>query len=178
MDFVNRFVPSNVPSRYTLESIDSHSLPLSITNNNRLNIVIFEKGCGSCTINDTHLTLVSPMVLCINEAEQFEITRGNNLQGKVLSFHPEILNPYFDFDTIRTFDHTFSPDDIEMALKLSIFFNRNENYMGQIKASEPALKQLQKYLLLLENNNPLNSIPPSHSSKAGHYFFIDTYLRS
>lgn len=96
------------------------------------------------------------MVLCINETENLCITSGKDFRGKVLSFHPSILNASFNFETVRYFDHNFSADDIETALKLSVFFTRTDNYIGQVKSSEPALLQLQKYLTLLEKNNATN----------------------
>lgn len=156
MDFVSRFAPSNVPFRYSLEEIDSNLFPQHIMYTNRLSILIIEKGYGKGTINDSNLTLISPMVLCINETEKLTITSGKELKGRLLSFHPSMLNASFNFETVRYFDHHFSVDDIEMALKLSIFFTRTENYTGQVKASEPALKQLQKYITLLENNNSVS----------------------
>ncbi|MBQ8993818.1 MAG: helix-turn-helix transcriptional regulator [Turicibacter sp.] len=156
MDFVSKFVPDKIPFRYALGSINSINFPKTIRYNDRFSIIVIEKGYGHCTINNSHLALISPMVLCINETETLIITRGKDLEGKILSFHPSILNTCFDFKTVRNFNHNFSTDDMEMALKFSIFFNRNENYIGQIKASEPVLKQIQKYFSILENNNPLS----------------------
>nr|WP_302598584.1 AraC family transcriptional regulator [uncultured Cellulosilyticum sp.] len=156
MDFVSRFAPSNVPFKYSLEVIEGNRFPYHIKYTDRFSIVIIEKGHGKCTINDSHLTLISPMVLCINETEHLCITSGKDFRGKVLSFHPSILNASFNFETVRYFDHNFSADDIETALKLSVFFTRTDNYIGQVKSSEPALLQLQKYLTLLEKNNATN----------------------
>lgn len=156
MDFVSRLAPNNVPCRYMLENINETLFPQCIAHNDKVSIITIERGYGKCTINNLNLTLISPMVLCINETEKLTITSGKNLKGKILSFHPSILNTSFDFKTVRYFDHNFSVDDIEIALKLSIFFNRNANYVGQVKSSEPALKQIQKYMALLSNSNTVN----------------------
>ncbi len=153
MDFISRFAPNNVPFRYSLDIIDKNHFPQHIMHNDRFSIVIIEKGSGKCTINGVNIALISPMVLCINETENLIITKGTDLSGKILSFHPSILNASFNFETVRYFHHSFSPDDIELALKLSIFFTRTENYIGQVKSSEPAIWQIQKYLTLLEKNN-------------------------
>lgn len=151
MDFVSRFAPNKVPYNYTLEDITGNLFPQCIAHSDKFSIIIIERGYGKCTINDTNLTLISPMVLCINETETLTIISGKELSGKILSFHPSVLNTSFNFETVRYFEHNFSADDIEVALKLSIFFNRSSKYIGQVKSSEPALKQLMKYLSFLDN---------------------------
>ena len=176
MDLVSRFTPNNVPCKYTLESINESSFPKCIAHTDKFSIILLEKGSGKCTINDSTLTLIAPMVLCINETEKLTITSGKSLQGQVLSFHPSIINTSFDFKTVRQFDHTFSASDIEAALKLSIFFKRSDNYVGQVKSSEPALKQLQKYMSLLSNSNMINY--GTHNTIYDMITYIETLVKT
>lgn len=176
MDLVSRFTPNNVPCKYTLENINESSFPQCIAHNDKFSIILLEKGSGKCTINDSNLTLIAPMVLCINETEKLTITSGKNLHGQILSFHPSIINTSFDFKTVRQFDHNFSADDIEAALRLSIFFRRSATYVGQVKSSEPALKQLQKYMSLLSNSHMLNH--GTHNTIYAMITYIETLVKT
>jgi len=110
----------------------------------------FVKDCQKYRINPQNPTEKKENLQ--NETEKLTITHSTNLQGKVLSFNPADLQENFTFENIRTFDHSFTPNDIYIVLLLSVFFQRFSYYNGYIPISEPSLKQLSKLLDELSHN--------------------------
>lgn len=143
MDFLGRVTPHQIHPSYSLTNWD-YTNNFNIMHKDRLSILTFESGSGSATLNGHDFLITAPMIICINETECLTIKDSNSLKGKELSFKLDFINPSFDFVNARELEHNFSPDDIEDALKLSIFFKRYDSYIGQIPASEPALKHLNK----------------------------------
>ena len=140
----SHIAPKSTPSTFTLENINSYNA--NYCYHNKLALFFIEGGQASFHINNETISINGPSIICLNETEQLVLTKSNNLQGKILSFSPTSIRDYFTFENIRTFDHCFSPDDINIALLLSIFFQRFSYYNGCISISEPSLKQFDKLL--------------------------------
>lgn len=140
---------SSAPSTHFNDCIiqDCNNLSNDFTlTSNHFNLIIIEKGHGTSFINDQQFTLIAPMIICINESEQFTVLEGEGIALKIISFHPSTINSNFTFENVRSFDHSFSPDDIKLAIHLSIFHKRYDNYIGQVGASELALKHIYKLI--------------------------------
>lgn len=143
MDPIHIITSNSISSQYLIQEIDNNfSEPIYYSD--KFSIIIIEKGYGIGYINSQQLVLRAPMVICINQQESFDITKSANLKGKVISFHPNMINENFTFKNLQTFDHSFSTEDIQSILHLSIFYKRYETYMGQVHTSEPVLKHILK----------------------------------
>lgn len=149
--------PNPTPSTFSLYSISPYDSEFSYPN--QLSIFFIESGSGTAKINDTPFDFIGPAIICLNEIECLTLSKGSHLSGNILSFAPSAIKEYFNFENIRHFDHSFTPNDIGLVIYLSVFFQRFPNYHGYVPASEPLMKHLNKQLAeLLRYNEPFNCI--------------------
>lgn len=172
MDFLGRVTPHQIHPGYSLTNWDYNS-NFNVGHKDRLSILTFESGSGSASLNGCDFFIVAPMIVCINETENFLIKEATGLKGREFSFKLDFINPNFNFINARELDHSFSPNDIEDALKLSIFFKRYNNYLGQVPASEPALKHLNKVF-----DNLCYELNPSDLVMTGVIGYIDRLVKT
>ena len=151
LSFFNTLTPKPTPSYYTLQPINTYATEFFYPN--KLSIIFIENGAGTGKINDVAFDFSGPTIICLNQSERFVLVRSANLKGHVLTFTPMTIRDYFNFENIKAFDHCFSAADINIAINLSIFYQRGSSYIGQIPASEPAMKQLYKLLEQLSRCN-------------------------
>ena len=141
--------PHTAPSTFSLHSI--HTSDNQFSYPNQLSIIFIESGFGSAKINDIHFDFVGPTIICLNELECLTLNKSKHISGKILSFAPSAIREYFNFNNLRSLDHSFTPHDIGLVIYLSIFFQRFPNYFGYVPTSEPLIKQLSKLLTDLLN---------------------------
>ncbi len=158
MDSLNSISTNRQYTTFNLIPIEKYNAFQNIAN--ELRVFIVEKGSVTGQLNGNEVTYRAPMIVCLNEKDAFTISESNKLNGKVLSFHPSIFSEYFDYDNVRSLEHSFSADDIKIILELSIFFSRYQGYNGEVKTSEPVIKQLLNMIEAL----PLGSEHPSSMS--------------
>ena len=164
MPLLNGGTPVSLINSISLNQ-PSNTLNISVLNNSslligaadKLSIVIIEKGKGSVLINEHDVSINGPLVICLNETERLRIPPNSNICGKVISFSPCIIKDYFTLENVRSFDHSFSVEDIRYAIVLSIFFKKHKHYTGQISTSEPVIKHINKLLenIITISNQPL-----------------------
>lgn len=122
----------------------------------QLSIVFIESGYGKGKINNGIFEFVAPSVICINETEHLHLDKSVPIQGKILTFSPNSIRSYFTFENLRKFDHAFTPEDIHLALYLSIFFQRFPQYIGYVQTSDSIMKQLNTTLEQLSKCSKLH----------------------
>lgn len=144
MKFNNDIATKSTSSTIALEALTPYNT--TFFDPNKLTMVFLESGKSTLMIGNDIVSTSTPGIVFLNETEKLTITHSTNLQGKVLSFNPADLQENFTFENIRTFDHSFTPNDIYIVLLLSVFFQRFSYYNGYIPISEPSLKQLSKLL--------------------------------
>lgn len=132
------------PSAFNLAPLDACQKTFFYPN--KLTIIFIDSGHANVTLERHALSIQGPGVICLNETEHLTILRSCQLKGKILCFSPSSVRDYFTFENIRSLAHSFSPNDIQLVLSLSIFFQRFSYYTGFIPVSEPQLKQLDKLL--------------------------------
>lgn len=141
------------PSTYTLQPINTYESEFCYPN--KLTVFFIESGSGSGKINETTFNFMGPNIILLNETESLTFSHTHNLKGYILNFTPQTIKEYLSFENMREFDHCFSPEDISIAINLSVFYQRFSYYIGQVPASEPTMKQFYKLL---------NELNHSHSS--------------
>lgn len=142
--FLYNIFPNQIGNNFNVAPLiaDMHS----IDHPNQLSIIIIEKGTGLALVNEQAISITTPTIIFLNESEKLHFSSVSHITGKIVSFHPSALREYFTLENVRTFDHSFSVEDIKYTLSLSIFFNRFKSYNGYISTSEPVLKHLAKLL--------------------------------
>ena len=157
MKVFSDIAPTPTPFTFSLHSINDCDSQFFYPN--QLSIVFVESGLGSAKINDKHFNFFGPAVICLNEVECLTISKDKHFSGKILSFVPSAIKEYFNFKNLRDLDHSFTPNDIGLAIYLSIFFQRFPNYVGYVPTSEPLMKQFNKLLTdLLNYKSSLNCV--------------------
>lgn len=157
MKVFNSVTPELVPFTFSSHCLNDGNSQFSFPN--QLSIIFIESGFGSAKINDRIFEFTGPSIICLNELECLTLSKSKHLSGSILSFAPNALREYFNFNNIRNLDHSFTPNDIGLVIYLSIFFQRFPNYFGYIPTSEPLMKQLNKLLTdLLSYNNSLDCV--------------------
>ena len=148
---------STAPSSYTLKPLNTYDT--NFYNPNKLSILLIASGSGTGMIDNTSFDFLGPSIICLNQNEKLTLTKSVHLEGQILTFELTAIRDYFTFDNISTFDHYFTPDDINMAINLSIFYQRQPEYIGFIQASEITMKQLNKLIEQLTIcNNSINAV--------------------
>lgn len=157
MKLSSDITPNPTPSTFSLHSISPYDSEFSYPN--QLSIIFVESGSGTAKINDTQFDFIGPAIICLNEVECLTLGKGTHLSGNILSFAPSAIKEYFNFENVRNFDHSFTPNDIGLVIYLSVFFQRFPNYFGYVPASEPLMKHFNKLLAeLLRYNEPFSCI--------------------
>lgn len=144
MGFLYDFSPNQLCTNFNVTPLTTDIGLLDYPN--RLSIIIIEKGRGLAFVNERPIPINTPTIIFLNEAEKLHLSFPSALVGKIISFHPSALRVNFTLENIRTFDHSFSVEDIKYTLSLSIFFNRCNSYNGAISTSEPVLKHIAKLI--------------------------------
>ena len=159
MKLFSEVSPMPTSSTYTLQPINTYVTDFHYTD--KFCIIFIENGSGSGKINDSAFTFMGPNIICLNRNEQLTFSKTNNIKGYVLTFAPSTVRDYFTFDNVKDFDHSFTAEDIRIALNLSVFYQRFSYYIGQVPASEPMMKQIYK---LLDRFNRCNESVDSASN--------------
>lgn len=149
--------PKPTPSAFSLHSINPYDSQFSFPDH--LSIIFIDSGSATAKINDIQFDFIGPSIICLNELESLSLVENNNILGNILSFTPSTIKEYFNFENVRHLDHSFTPNDIGLAIYLSVFFQRFPNYFGYVPTSEPLMKHFNKLLVeLLRYNEPFNCV--------------------
>lgn len=140
---VNNIIPTSAPSPYVIKPINTHS---EFHFPEKLAILFINSGTCTFKINKVSGSLNGPSIICLNPSECLTFSEKSHIEGTLLVFHPNCIRSYFTLENIRTFDHSFTTDDIHIALCFSMFFQRFTYYNGSIQTSEPVSKQIDHLL--------------------------------
>lgn len=156
MSFYSKVSTKSAPSSYTLKSINSYDT--GFYNPDKLSIVFIKSGSGTGMIDHSSFQFFGPTIICLNQNERLTFTKSLNIDGQILIFEPTTIREYFTFENISTFDHHFTPSDINIAINLSIFYQRHKDYLGYIQTPEITMKHLNKLIEQLPICNSSDSV--------------------
>ena len=146
----------SAPLAFTLDTLNTYTYDYFFPT--QLSIFFIQSGRATVKINNESFPITAPTIICLNEKDYMTLSAQHNLQGKLLTFSPSLFRESFNFDNIRTLDHSFTPNDINIALLLSIFVQRFPYYKGYISIAEPSMKQLVKLVEQLSRCSHYNAI--------------------
>lgn len=105
----------------------------------RLCLIVVEEGSGIVRINnkltkeEKNISLIAPVMFCLNEEEAVSLIKSSNLKTQSLYFHPEFINSVFNFENIRNGSNDFLLSDIRDRHWFSPFLKRDaDGYQGLI----------------------------------------------
>ncbi|MDF2510407.1 MAG: hypothetical protein K0S04_273 [Herbinix sp.] len=123
--------------------------------NDRFRLIYITKGSGIIETAAGSTPYIAPTLCCINEIEIIRIQSSpQKCEVIELFYHPEFLNPSYNYQTIKLKPHMYLDGDPQEAAWLNAFTQRFSNYKGiiNINAStsfriEMLLHQIKKELL-------------------------------
>lgn len=151
MSLYSKVSPTSTPSSYTLIPLNTYSTDFCYPN--KFSIIFIKSGSGTGIINNSSFDFSGPSIICLNRSERLLLSKAHIKEGHILTFEPSTIKSYFNFDNVSQFDHYFTPTDIQIAINLSIFFQRFLHYCGYVPASELSMKQLYKLIDQLSIRN-------------------------
>lgn len=108
----------------------------------RFRLVLIEKGTGILRAGNRRSIFNAPTVFCLNELDQPELERSEDLQARALYFHPRVINQAFDLERIRRAEAGFSLTEYQDLLVLRAFLSRDDKYFGQLTIGPAAAKRI------------------------------------
>jgi AraC family L-rhamnose operon regulatory protein RhaS len=119
----------------------------------RYRLILIPKGVGMIETKSGISPFVAPTLCCISETESINIQSSREYSLTELLFHPEFLNPSFDYRSIRLTPQEYIEGDPHEAAWLNAFNNHSSNYKGIININsgislrfENLLSQIDKEL--------------------------------
>ncbi len=99
--------------------------------NERLKVILVQKGTGILNIDNNKISIVAPAALCINEKETVYLVDSVRWEARAFYFHPQYINNSFTFEKIRGRKEDLVITERQDSFLLDPFFERNERYLGQ-----------------------------------------------
>lgn len=119
----------------------------------RFRFILITKGTGMIETEGGFTPFIAPTICCINEQDIIKIQSSQKLEITELIFHPEFLNPAYDYNSLRVKPQTYLEGDPQEAAWLNAFTQRKPNYKGIININsvislriETILRQIKKEL--------------------------------
>ncbi len=121
---VNFYVGFEAPiiireSKYCDENIDD-----------RFRLILISKGSGMVETPEGFLPFIAPALCCVNETETIKIHSSQRFETVELIYHPEFLNPSYDYHSIRLKPKVYLEGDPQEAAWLNAFTRRFPRYKG------------------------------------------------
>lgn len=124
------------------------------TIDDRFRFIFILKGTGMIKIEDGYSPFIAPTICCINEQDVIEIQAIEKYEAMELIFHPEFLNPAYNYNSLRQKLQAYLAGDPQEAAWLNAFTQRKDNYKGIININsgislriETILRQIKKELI-------------------------------
>lgn len=103
----------------------------SFINNEYYSIVLIEKGSCIIKIGNSVYPVTAPAILSINEVEKLEFIQQENLYGKIIYFHPKVINIAFDFEVVQKgYDFLANTTEQQDFFLLNPFIDRQDGAKG------------------------------------------------
>lgn len=96
----------------------------------RFRLIYISKGSGLIETAAGFSTFIAPAICCINETETLKIQSTQKYETIELLYHPEFLNPAYDYQSIRLKPQVYIDQDPQEAAWLNAFIQRLPNYKG------------------------------------------------
>jgi len=125
---------------------------LEITENTEENcfrILLLEQGACTVNLNNKAYHLKAPTLLCLNEFDETVFLDNNQLNIKAIYFHPKIINPYFDYKSIRATDYYFTEVQQQDLYLLYPFLLRNNYSNGIYHLEDDTFDRVQQLTELI-----------------------------
>lgn len=120
----------------------------------RFRIIFISKGSGMIETALGFTPFIAPTLCCINETENVRIQSSQKYEAMELIYHPEFLNPSYDYQTIRLKPKEYLDGDPQDAAWLNAFTQRSKKYTGIININsgisihiENILRKIKKELI-------------------------------
>ncbi|MHB8127135.1 MAG: helix-turn-helix domain-containing protein [Desulfitobacteriaceae bacterium] len=120
----------------------------------RFRLIFISKGSGIIETIEGFSPFIAPTLCCVNETETIKIQSTQKIETIELIFHPEFLNPSFDYHSIRLKPKVYVAGDPQEAAWLNAFTQRLSKYKGIMNIYsgisnriEIILRQINKELL-------------------------------
>lgn len=145
---VNFYIGTNVPvvvreGMYCENHIDD-----------RFRLIFLLNGSGIIELAARFSPFIAPTVCCINETETIKIQSSQKCEMIELVYHPEFLNPFYNYHAIRLKPQMYLDGDPQEAAWLNAFTQRSSKYAGVININtgissriETILRQINKELM-------------------------------
>lgn len=115
----------------------------------RFRFIFISKGAGMIETDAGYSSFIAPAICCINETETIKIQSTNKYELIELVYHPEFLNPHYDYKTIRQTPQEYIEGDPHDAVWLNAFINRLPNYKGVINVNSGISLRIENILTLI-----------------------------
>ena len=120
----------------------------------RFRLIYISKGSGMIETEVGSMPFIAPTLCCICETETVKIQSFQAYETIEFIFHPEFLNPAYNYQTIRQKPQVYLEGDPREAYWLNAFTQRSTNYKGIININsgisiriETILRQIKRELM-------------------------------
>lgn len=114
-------------------------------------ILLLEKGTCVININNKSTRLIAPAMLCLNETDKYILPDDREHKITAICFHPRLINPVFDFQSIRNGMEQFNIVQQQDIYLLYPFFQRSSQYSGLFIVEENTFAMIKKLAGLIGN---------------------------
>ncbi len=119
----------------------------------RFRLIYISKGSGMIETAAGFSPFIAPTLCCINETETINIQTSQKYETIELLYHPEFLNPTYDYLSVRLKPQVYLEGDPQEIAWLNAFTHRSSKYKGIININsgislriETILSQINKEL--------------------------------
>lgn len=119
----------------------------------RFRLIYILKGSGIIETAAGFSTFIAPTLCCINETETVKIQSTQKFETIELVYHPEFLNPTYNYQSLRLKPKVYIDQDPQEAAWLNAFTQRLPNFKGIMNINsgislriETILRQINKEL--------------------------------
>lgn len=116
----------------------------------RFRLIFIPKGVGTIKTDLGLSPFIAPTLCCINETESIKIQSSQDYKILELVFHPEFLNPFFDYKSLRLSPQAYIEGDPQEAAWLNAFSKRLTNYKGIINISSVISLRVENLLYQID----------------------------
>ena len=110
---------------------------------NYFRLIFVEAGAGIVRLNDRRRVFLAPSIFCLNDQDQPELEKSNDLKAKAFYFHPKIINSIYNFENIRRNNRQdFSETEFQDQLFFRPFLLRFDQYGGQLNIGPVTAKRV------------------------------------
>ncbi|MDD4111797.1 MAG: AraC family transcriptional regulator [Herbinix sp.] len=117
----------------------------------RYRFIFISKGVGMIETESGFSPFIAPTLCCINEKESIRIQSTQEYNLIELVYHPEFLNPFFDYKSMKTTPQAYIEDYPHEAAWLNAFSKRSSNYKGVININSGISLRIENLLIQIDN---------------------------